>query len=225
MTESIRAEGLKKSYGDAPAVGPVDLVVRSGERVTLVGHNGSGKTTFMKMVAGLLEPSEGSVTVEGHPAGSIEARQALSYLGDQPVFYDDLTVDEHLEYVAKLHGNDEWQDDAELLLDTLGIAHRAADVPTTFSRGLKQKAAIALAFIRPFELMVIDEPFVGLDQEGRAALIKLVDDAHDLGATLVVATHELTMVQASHRVIALRDGDVIHDGRADEAALSALLTR
>lgn len=222
---AIVVDGLTKAYGDAPAVGPVDLEIRAGQRVSLVGHNGSGKTTLMRMIAGLLDPTDGTATVDGHPAGSLEARRALSYLADQPAFYDDLTVNEHLEYVARLHDTEGWNEQAAGLLDALGLSHRADDVPTTFSRGLKQKAAIALAFIRPFDVMVIDEPFVGLDQQGREALLELVDGASRAGATMVVATHEITSVQASHRLIALRDGAVIHDGPAADADLSELLTR
>ena len=139
----------------------------------LLGHNGSGKTTLLRMAAGLLEPSAGTATILGSPVGTLDARAATSYLGDQPVFYDDLSVWEHLEYIAKLHGHDEWEPHATDLLETLGLFDRRDDLPMTFSRGLRQKAAIALAFIRPFELLLVDEPFVGLDRTGRDALLDL----------------------------------------------------
>ena len=177
-----------------PAVGPLDLTVTAGERVVLVGHNGSGKTTLLRMAAGLLDPSTGSITVFGRPVGSIEARAATSYLGDQPVFYDDLSLREHLEYLARLHGNDDWEEQAADLLEMLGLVERADDLPTTFSRGLRQKVAIALAFVRPFELLLVDEPFVGLDLTGRHALLELFRRAHHDGAALVVATHEMSTV-------------------------------
>ena len=113
-------------------------------------------------------------SVLGSPVGSLEARAATSYLGDQPVFYDDLSVWEHLEYIAKLHGHDDWEGHATDLLETVGLLDRRDDLPMTFSRGLRQKAAIALAFIRPFELLLVDEPFVGLDRTGRDALLDLL---------------------------------------------------
>ncbi|HSP27492.1 MAG TPA: ATP-binding cassette domain-containing protein, partial [Ilumatobacteraceae bacterium] len=94
---TIETIGLTKRYGDAPALWPIDLRIGAGERISLIGHNGSGKTTLMRMLVGMLEPSEGTATIAGHPIGSIEARAAVSYLADQPVFYDDLTVWEHLE--------------------------------------------------------------------------------------------------------------------------------
>ena len=223
MRLAIETEGLAKNYGDHAALAPIDLDIPTGQRLSLIGHNGSGKTTLIKMLAGLLEPSAGRARISGGPAGSPDARSALSYLSDQPVFYDDLTVRQHLEYIARLHRTDDWRDHADWLLDTLGIADRADDLPTTFSRGLKQKAAIAIAFVRPFETMLIDEPFVGLDRAGRSALLDLIAWAHDDGATLMVATHELASVTSSDRLIALGEGEVIYDGDpsgADRDALS-----
>lgn len=218
MTEhAIEAHGLSKRYGDNIALAPLDLSVPTGQRVSLIGHNGSGKTTVQRMIAGVLEPSEGSAAVMGHPVGSIDARAALSVLSDEPVFYDDLSVWQHLEYIARLHDTTDWEDHAGWLLDSLGIADRADDLPATFSRGLKQKAAIAIAFVRPFEVMLIDEPFVGLDRAGRAALLDLLSWAHGDGASLVVATHELQSVTSSERLIALRDGEVIFDGDPSDA--------
>ncbi|MFN3256523.1 MAG: ABC transporter ATP-binding protein [Ilumatobacter sp.] len=219
---AVAAIGLAKSYGDAVALAPLDLVVPAGQRVSLIGHNGSGKTTLIRMLAGMLEPSGGSAIVAGSPAGSSDARAAMSYLSDQPVFYDDLSVWQHLEYVARLHHTDDWAEHARTLLDMVGLTHRADDLPITFSRGLKQKASIAIAFVRPFELMLIDEPFVGLDRAGREALLELIAWAHDDGATMIVATHELSSVAASDRLIALCDGRVIFDGDPADAVVDAL---
>lgn len=213
---------LTKRYGEATALEPLDLRVEPGERVTLIGHNGSGKTTLIRMLAGMLEPSDGSATIGGHPLGSIEARAALAYLSDEPVFYDDLTVWEHLEYIARLHGTDDWQQHAVDLLDAVGLNDRADDLPMTFSRGLKQKAAIALAFVRPFDVMLVDEPFIGLDRTGREALLTLFRSAHADGAALLIATHELSSVADSQRLIALSGGVVSFDGRPDEADVNAL---
>jgi ABC-2 type transport system ATP-binding protein len=220
---ALIAADLVKSYGDAPALGPVDLTVAANERVVLIGHNGSGKTTLLRLAAGLLDPTAGTVMLCGHKVGSIEARAAVSYLGDQPVFYDDLSVREHLEYVARLHGNDDWELQADDLLKRLGITERADELPTTFSRGLRQKAAIALAFVRPFQLLLVDEPFVGLDQGGREALLELLGEAHAAGAALVVATHELQTLAAAQRVVALRDGAIVFDGPPSAADSDSLV--
>jgi ABC-2 type transport system ATP-binding protein len=214
---ALQTEGLTKRYGDNVALAPIDLVVPAGQRVSMIGHNGSGKTTLQRMLAGMLESSGGSATVTGHAVGSIDARAALSVLSDQPVFYDDLSVWQHLEYIARLHNTTDWEEHANWLLDSVGITDRADDLPATFSRGLKQKAAIAIAFVRPFDVMLIDEPFVGLDRAGRSALLDLLTWAHEDGAALVVATHELQSVTSSERLIALRDGEIIFDGDPADA--------
>lgn len=204
--------GLTKSYGELVALAPLDLSVALSESVVLIGHNGSGKTTLLRMAAGLLEPTEGTVTVCGQPAGSIEARGSLAYLSDSPTFYEDLSVWEHLEYVAGLHGVRDWDQRAADLLGHLGLYERADDLPNRFSRGLRQRASIAIAFIRPFDVLLVDEPFVGLDASGKQALLELFDEAHADGASLIVATHELAFVDRVERCIALRDGHLVHDG-------------
>jgi ABC-type multidrug transport system ATPase subunit len=222
---AIVATDLSKTYGDAPALGPLDLTVETGQRMVLLGHNGSGKTTLLRMVAGMPDVSTGTIRVAGHAVGSLEARAFTSFLGDQPVFYDDLSLWEHLEYIARLHETGGWEQHAVELLELLGLSDRADDLPTTFSRGLRQKAAIAIAFVRPFEVMLVDEPFVGLDQLGRTALLELFRRAHADGATLVVATHDLTTIGAAERVVALRDGQIIFDGTPAEADAHELVTR
>ena len=220
---ALQTFALTKTYGDRPAVEPLDLSIAAGEHVALVGHNGSGKTTMLKMAAGLLDPSSGSVRIAGHDAGTVEARRALSWLSDTPTFYDDLSLWEHLEYVARLHGVDDWQDTAEGLVDAVGLAARRDDIPTTFSRGLRQKAAITLACVRPFQVWLVDEPFVGLDESGKQALLRLFDEAAGRDATLIVATHELTFVNRVERLIALRDGQVSYDGPPSATDVHALV--
>lgn len=226
MTEAIDAlvaEGVAKDYGDRPALTPTDLTVADGERVVLIGHNGSGKTTFMRIAAGLLDATAGEVHIHGRPSGSVQARALLSYLGDTPAFYDDLSVWEHLEYVARLHGVEDWEQRGADLLGHVGIFERADDLPTRFSRGMRQKTAIALAFIRPFSLLLVDEPFVGLDSPGRRALVELIDEASAAGAAVVVATHELGFAAKSERVVALREGEIVYDGHPGATNLEELV--
>ncbi len=220
---ALAANDLTKDYGDRPALAPLTLHIPIGQRVAVVGHNGSGKTTFIRMAAGLLDCSGGTVHIMGHASGTPDARRALSYLSDTPTFYDDLSLWEHLEYVARLHGVEEWDQIAADLLGHLGLYDRADDLPNTFSRGLRQKAAIALAFVRPFELLLVDEPFVGLDAAGKTALLELLDQAADDGATLVVATHELGYVDRVSRLVALRDGELVHDGSPTDANVADLV--
>ena len=221
---ALAIRDLTKAYGDLVALAPLSLTVQAGERVVLVGTNGSGKTTLLRMVSGLLDPSGGEVEVAGDPAGSIDARAALSYLPDDPVLYDDLSLAEHVEFVARLHESDGWQDRSAYLLDRLELTSRIDDLPARFSRGLRQKTSLVLGLVRPFEVLVVDEPFVGLDQSGKAALLDLLDEAADSGATVVVATHQMDYVDRATRCLALRDGELTHDGPADQATIAKLLS-
>lgn len=220
---ALSIAAVAKSYGDTLAVGPIDLEISGGERLALIGHNGSGKTTLLKMAAGLLEISDGDILVGGHRSGSMEARAAISYVSDTPTFYDDLSLWEHMEYVARLHGVGDWDQHAADLLGEVGLYGRADDLPNRFSRGLRQKAALALAFVRPFEILLIDEPFVGLDAGGKDALMSLLAGATGAGATVVVATHDLAFVHTVGRVVALRDGSLVHDGPAAGLDVDALV--
>ena len=217
------ATKLTKSYEDLVALAPLDLTLRRGEMAVLVGHNGSGKSTFLGLCSGLLEATDGELLIALHPAGSFEARAATSYLPDQPVLYDDLSVIEHLEYISRLHGVEDWEDRGHDLLERLGLAHRADDLPSRFSRGLRQKTAIALALVRPFDLLLVDEPFVGLDPQGRDAMVELLAEAHAGGAAVIVATHQLDFVQRAERCLALRDGDLVFDGPANGANVDQLV--
>jgi ABC-type multidrug transport system ATPase subunit len=219
----LEADGVTKSYGDLQALAPLKLTLKGGQLAVLVGHNGSGKSTFLGLASGLLEPTAGSIKIAGHAAGSFEARGATSYLADNPILYDDLSVMEHLEYVARLHGVEDWEDRAHGLLAHLGLSHRADDLPSRFSRGLRQKSAIAVAMIRPFSLLLVDEPFVGLDPQGREAMVSLLQEAHESGAAVIVATHQLDFVQRAERCLALRDGELVFDGPANGADVDSLV--
>ena len=154
----LRARGLGRSYDGFLALSSLDLELGAGELVALVGPNGAGKTTFLMLAAGLLEPTTGKVEIGGAAAGSIAARRDLSYIPDTPVFYEDVSLGEHLEYVAALHESE----GAEARIASLLSAPRPRRVggraALQFSRGMRQKASIALALVRPFSVLLADEP-------------------------------------------------------------------
>lgn len=220
---AIETKDLTKAYGDLVALHSLDLIVDPGQSVALIGHNGSGKSTLLRMAAALLEPSDGEIEVAGWPVGSLEARATTSFLPDEPVLYDDLSVREHVEYVSRLHGGEGWDGYAEELVDRLSLADRVDDLPSRFSRGLRQKTSIVLGLVRPFSLLLVDEPFVGLDAGGRATMFELLREVHDDGAAVLVATHDPGFVERAERCIALRDGEVIFDGEASAADVLSLV--
>ena len=222
-TPALELTEVTKAYGDRVALDDVSLSVTRGELVALIGANGAGKSTLLQLAVGLLDPTSGEVLVEAATAGSLDARRSLSYIADEPSLYDDLTVNEHIEYVSRLHGGPARPEAADQLLDLLNLTSRADDLPARFSRGLRQKTAIVLALVRPFSVLVVDEPFVGLDPAGQGALAELLTAAADAGCAVMVATHQLAFLERVDRCIALRDGSVAYRGPVDRAVIDPLL--
>jgi ABC-type multidrug transport system ATPase subunit len=222
-TPALELRGVTKSYADRVALDDVSLAVERGELVALVGANGAGKSTLLQLAVGLLDATSGDVLVEGAAAGSLDARRSLSYISDQPSLYDDLTVNEHIEYVSRLHGGEARPDAADELLGLLNLTARADDLPARFSRGLRQKTAIVLALVRPFSVLLVDEPFVGLDPAGQDSLADLLTAAADAGCAVLVATHQLAFLERTDRCVALRDGAIAYRGPVDREVIDPLL--
>jgi ABC-type multidrug transport system ATPase subunit len=220
---TLVTEEVSKDYGDGFGLRPLDLVVRPNECVMLVGPNGAGKSTFLGLVSGLLEPTDGTVWVAGFETGKLEARAATSYLPDQPVLYDDLTVNEHIEYIARLHQTTEWEEYADDLLDMFHMTERADDLPSRFSRGLRQKTALICGLIRPFRLLLIDEPFAGLDRPAQETLVSVLGDLAEQGASIVCSTHQLDLLEVATRCVGLRDGELVYDGKASAEKVNELV--
>lgn len=218
----LDARNLGHDYAGQAALVKVSLTVSPGELVAMVGSNGAGKTTFLKSAAGLLDPSHGSVDVAGTPAGSIEARSATSYVPDSPALYDDLSLNEHVEYVARLHGVTDWQERGEALLERLSLAGQGDDLPSSFSRGMRQKASIVLGLVRPFSLLLADEPFDGLDPRSRVALTELLREATAGGAAVLFSTHRTEALDFATRCVAIYDGEVNYDGKPDASVIEHL---
>jgi ABC-type multidrug transport system ATPase subunit len=215
----LRARGLGRSYEGFLALTSLELELSAGELVALVGPNGAGKTTFLMLAAGLLEPTTGKVEIGGAAAGSIAARRDLSYIPDTPVFYEDVSLGEHLEYVAALHQTEGAEARIESLLSRLGLAEWEDALPSQFSRGMRQKASIALALVRPFSVLLADEPLDGLDPPSRDVFFELLAESRAGGAAVMVSTHRPDVIAAASRCVGIREGHVVYDGGPDPAAI------
>ena len=215
----LRARGLGRRYDDFVALANLTLEVGGGELIALVGPNGAGKTTFLTLAAGLLEPSSGEVEVRGEPAGSIEARRALSYIPDSPVFYEDISLGEQLGYVAALHEVEDPEPRIAFLLERLGLAEWEDALPGEFSRGMRQKASIALGLVRPFSVLLADEPLDGLDPPSREVFFQLLAEARAEGAAVVVSTHRPDVIAAASRCLGIREGRLVYDGPPEPEAI------
>jgi ABC-2 type transport system ATP-binding protein len=227
----LSVSGLRRDFGDLTAVEGFDLDLAAGECVSLIGHNGSGKTTALLVAAGQLEPTSGTVTVSGADVhdrrrGHV-ARARLAFVPDSPVLYDDLTVGEHLELVGLAHGvSDQLDEQITVLLERLGLTARRDFLPRQLSRGMRQKTQIACAFVRPFEVLLLDEPVVGLDPPSQAALRSLIIETKRRGAGVVFSTHQLGFAaDLADRGMVLDGGRVVEVGPYDRVAGGAEASR
>jgi ABC-2 type transport system ATP-binding protein len=215
----LAVKGLARRYGELQALRELALELAPGDCVAVIGHNGSGKTTALRIIAGLLEPSSGSVAVDGALVGDdvegIAARAALAMIPDTAALYDDLTVREHLQLVALAHGDaDESLDRRiETLLELLALADKADARPGQLSRGMRQKTQLACAVIRPSRLLVLDEPVVGLDPAAQRTLRELLLEAKRAGRAVLLTTHQLEFARGlADRAVLLSDGAVVATG-------------
>jgi ABC-2 type transport system ATP-binding protein len=217
----LQVEGLTRRYGRLVGLHALDLELRGGECVALIGANGSGKSTAVRTIAGLLEPSDGTVRICGHDPhtepDAEAARAALALVPDAPLLYDDLTVRQHLELVTLAYGAA--RDDARIdaLLERLGLTARAGFLPAELSRGMRQKAGLACALIRPAALIVLDEPVVGLDPPSQALLIELLLEAKARGVAVLLTTHQMGFAdRVADRAVVLGEGEMLDQGPWDE---------
>jgi len=223
VMQGVDAYELTKAYDGVAALDGLDLSVGPGELVALAGANGAGKSALLRLVAGLLDPTEGEIWIDGFAAGSIDARAACSYIGDQPSLYGDLSVREHIEFVANVHQLDDWPPAADALLSALGLDERVDDLPVHFSRGLRQKTSLVLGLARPFSVLLVDEPFVGLDPAGQQSLSELLVAAAADGAAVITATHQLAFLERTTRCVVLEEGAVVYDDAPDLASIAPML--
>lgn len=213
----LSVRGITRGYGGEPIIEDFDLQVGAGKALALIGPNGAGKTTLLQTIAGQLEPEAGDVRAAGTTlsADRLEFRRNLAYVPDSPVLFDDLTLAEHLEFTAAAFGVDAVAARARSgeLLDRFSLTERADELPGTFSRGMRQRAQLCCAFLRPAEVMLIDEPFVGLDPIGMRTLIELCLERKAQGCAFVVATHVLGAIQRfCDELAVLAQGDLLARG-------------
>jgi ABC-2 type transport system ATP-binding protein len=225
----LDAREVGRTYGRLVALHDFSLTVAPERCVALIGANGSGKSTAMRTLAGLLEPSEGSVRIEGlDPHREPEAEQArarVAMVPDNPLLYGDLTVREHLELVTVAHGLAGPDSDAriDVLLDSLELGNRRDFRPGELSRGMRQKTQLACALVRPAALLLLDEPVVGLDPPSQALLHAILAERKAAGCAVVLTTHQLGFAEGlADEGVLLAEGEVADSGPYGEVASRAM---
>ena len=211
---------LSKTF-DRPAVDGLDLKVRAGEFYALLGPNGAGKTTILRMVAGLLQPDTGSISVFGIDTrrDPIAAKRVIAWVSDEPMVYDRLTPLEYLEFVAGLWGIEApvAMARAEELLGWLGLWPHRSERCEGFSRGMRQKAALAGALIHDPKLLILDEPLTGLDAAVARQVKDVLRERVAAGATIILTTHILDVAERlADRIGIIDHGRLVAEGTLDE---------
>lgn len=194
----IRVEGLRKVYDTQVAVDGFTFEVAPGEVMGFVGPNGAGKTTALRVLAGVLPATAGSVWIGEHEISRspVEAKRLLGFVPDSPELFPHLTVGEHLEFVGRVRGLPDRDSRAGHLLDELELLDRRDHLPDTLSRGMRQKVAIAWAFLHDSAALLLDEPLSGLDPHGIRTIKETIRKRAAAGAAVIISSHLLELVEA-----------------------------
>ena len=222
MQTTLALSQITKTFGAVRALDAVSLHLAPGERLALLGHNGAGKSTMMKIILGLIGADGGEVPVMGASPGSAAARRATAYLPENVAFHPALTGLEQIGHYLRLRG--EPASKAPALLDRVGLGHAGKRRIGTYSKGMRQRVGLAQALIGRPGLLVLDEPTSGLDPVSRRDFYALLDGLAADGASILLSSHALTEVEArTDRIVILSRGVVVAEGRLEDLRTRAAL--
>jgi ABC-2 type transport system ATP-binding protein len=217
----VELENVHKRYGDFAAVGGVSLAVARGEIFALLGPNGAGKTTTIRMLMGILQPSEGALRIDGLDCfrDRVEVKRRVGYLPDDPIFYDYLKGREIIQFVGEMHGMHpaDIRRAADALVDRFGLGDDLEEFATNYSRGMKKKLGIVCCLLHDPPLVILDEPTNGLDPYATRIMHELVRETAEAGKSIFFSTHLLAQAEKlSPRVGILYRGELAAVGHLDE---------
>ncbi|WP_017571160.1 ABC transporter ATP-binding protein [Nocardiopsis halotolerans] len=227
VTPAVRLSGLTKRFGDHLVVDSIDLAVPAGMFYGVVGPNGAGKSTTLAMIAGLLAPDSGTVTVAGFDAANDRERvlDTLGIMMEGLSLPERLTGRELLEYTARLRGmGDEWSQRASDLLEILELDHAPSTLIVDYSTGMRKKIGLAVALLHRPRLLVLDEPFEAIDPVSARAIEGLLEQYVGGGGTVLLSSHIMDVVERTcERVALVKDGRVMTEGTVDEVRAGSTL--
>jgi len=217
----IIVDKMTKEYGPVQAVKNINLTVAQGQFFGFLGPNGAGKTTTIKIMVGLLKPTRGNITIGGYNINEfpLQARKITGYIPDKPFLYDKLTGREFLDFIARLYGLDMGQarEKSEQYLEIFKLREWGDELIESYSHGMKQKIVITSALLHDPQVIIVDEPMVGLDPEGALLVKNILRQRAHQGVTIFMSTHTLAIAQQlCDRIAIIHKGTIIADGSIDE---------
>lgn len=217
----LRIKNLTKTYGDKKAVDDLTLHIRRGEIYGFIGHNGAGKTTTLKSVVGILDFDEGEILIDGRSIrkSPVECKRLIAYIPDNPDLYDFMSGIKYLNFVADIFGvsSDERQEKIRKYADAFELTKDLAQPISSYSHGMKQKLAVISAWLHSPKLIVMDEPFVGLDPKAAFILKEMMREHCDKGGAIFFSTHVLEVAEKlCDKVAIIKQGKLIKSGTMEE---------
>jgi heme ABC exporter ATP-binding subunit CcmA len=217
---ALEVDAVWKYFGDFPALRDIGFKVTPGSVVALLGRNGAGKTTLLRILAGLAKPSKGSVKINGSEVRQEQARRRIGVLGHGISLYDELTATENLVLFAKLYGLDDAVKRAHQWLERTGLERVRDGLVREFSRGMRQRLAVARTFIHDPAVLLFDEPFTSLDDRAIAVLQSLISEAQARGCTIVMSTHQLReAIELATHIALIKKGQLAYAGERRQEML------
>lgn len=213
----IEVSRLWKSYGPVDALRGIDLKIEKGEFLTLFGPNGAGKSTLLKILSTIIKPSSGKVSIDGIDLSSADedARKRIGVISHKAFLYGNLSAKENLLFFGKLYDVPNLNARVDELLTEVGLGHRANDMVRTFSRGMLQRLTIARAIIHNPAIILLDEPYTGLDQHASKMLTNLLKKLHTKDRTIIMTTHDINNgLFISDRVVIQISGKIVFEDRS-----------
>ncbi len=197
---------VTKKYGKNAAVNDVSFHLNPGDVTVLLGPNGAGKSTLMKSIIGFLK-YQGEIKVGGFPNKSVEARRILGYIPEMPALYPNLTVSEHMEFLARAYRMKDYKARIDLLLDRFELSDKRKKFGDELSKGMQQKLNLCLGLLPDPQMLMLDEPMIGLDPHAIKELKNVIDEMHEQGKTLLISTHIIDSVDMLwDRTLILQNG-------------------
>ena len=212
----LKVNNLGKKYHKFEAVKNVSFSVEDGSITILLGPNGAGKSTVIKSIAGLLKYT-GSIEIKNFPNKSIEAKREFSYVPESPSLYELLTVEEHINFIAKAYNIEDYKDKAEELLERFDMVDKKDKLGKELSKGMQQKVSIICGLITNPNLILFDEPMIGLDPKAIKELKSMFLELREKGKSIIISTHIIdSIVDIWDNALIMKDGEIIFKGSKEE---------